>query len=162
MNVRELLQIELWSKRTTRRILTITGIATAALVLLLVVLFEVELHWLTPGERNAARAALVEIDLLQNAASMNGKEFDLEEEKAQLKFGTARDSTRTRRDREVVAVLSYYLILTTAPWDEARFDLEYPVSSENADADRRFELKRWISGTEMRKQLRALLHKALD
>jgi hypothetical protein len=93
---------------------------------------------------------------------MNGKEFDLNEEKAQLKFDAARDLARTHRDKETVAVLSIYLISTTAPWDEARFDIDYPVSSLRADADRGSEFKRWVSDAALRKQLHTLLHKELD
>jgi hypothetical protein len=162
MNICELLQTDFWSKRRSRKILTTYGITFAALVLAIIGSYEVELHWLTPGERNASKAALAEVDLLQNAGSMNGKDFDLQEERAQLKFGVARDLIRTRRDKEIVAVLSYYFISSTQPWDQARFDLEYPVSSDEVDADRKSELKSWISESGSRRQLRALLHKELD
>ncbi len=160
MNIHELLQYELWSKTRTRKILTVTGFATVVLVLLFAVWHEVERHWLTQGERNAARTALVEIDLLQNAARMNGKEFDLQEQKAQLKFDAARNLTRTYRDKEIVAGLSLYLILTTSPWDSARFVLEHPGSS--IDGDPKSVLTDWNSSSDLRKQLHSSLHRALD
>lgn len=83
MKLRELSQTELWSKRTARKVFVGIGIAFWILLLTAGVLYEVEMHWLTPGERSAAKAALVEIDALQNAETMNGEEFDLAEKKAQ-------------------------------------------------------------------------------
>jgi len=160
MKIRDLLHTEIWTKGATRKILVICGINFAVLFLAAGVLYEAEMHWLTPGERNAARAALVEIDVLQNAASMNGKEFDLQEEKAQLKFGTARDLMRTHRDKQIAAVLSLYLISTTSPWDNARSVLEDPGSS--IDGDPKSVLKSWNSSFALRKQLHTLLHKELD
>ncbi len=160
MDVRQLLQAEIWSKRTTRKVLTVTGFVFGFLLLGFFVWHEVGESWVTPGERSAAKAALVEIDALQNAESMNGKEFDSEEEKAQLKFDAARSSIRTHRDEDVVVLLSTYLILTTSPWDDARFALEYPGSS--IDGDPKSVLKSWNSSSESRKQLRTLLHKELD
>ncbi|MGD0914187.1 MAG: hypothetical protein ABR928_20035 [Terracidiphilus sp.] len=140
--------------------MTITGIAAGVLVTLLVVWYEAERHWLTPGERSAAKASLVEIDLLQNAESMNGIEFDSAEKKAQFEFGVARDLVRTRRDEETVALLSLYLISTTSPWDNARSALEDPGAS--IDGDPKSVLKSWNSGVALRMQLHTLLHKELD
>ena len=160
MKIRELFQTELWSKRTTRKVLVGFAVLIAALFIVFGTWYEVEWHWITPGERSTAKAALVEIDLLQNAESMNGKEFDSQEQKAQLKFDAARDSIRTHRDKEIVVVLSTYFILTTSPWDDARFALENPGAS--IDGDPKSVLKSWNSGSASRKQLRTLLHRDLD
>ncbi len=162
MNARELLQIVILSKRTVRKILVVCGISFAVLFLSAGVLYEAEMHWLTPGERSAAKAALVEIDALQNAETMNGEEFDFAEKKAQQRFQAARDAQRTYRDLEVVGVLSYYFILTTYRWDEARRELEFPVSSSEINSNRRSEIEHRQSNIEMRKQLRSVLHKELD
>lgn len=162
MKLRELLQTELWSKRNTRKILVALGIAFAVMFLTAGLLYEVEMHWLTPGERSAAKAALVEIDALQNAETMNGAEFHLAEKKAQQKLQTAKDARRTYRDLEAVAVLSTYLILTTNHWDEARYELDFPVSSSEIDANRRFDSEHRQSIIEMRRRLRSVLHKELD
>jgi hypothetical protein len=93
---------------------------------------------------------------------MNGEEFDLAEKKAQQRFQAARDTQRTYRDMEVVAALSTYFILTTYRWDEARYELEFPVSSSEIDANRRSEIEHRQSNIEMRKRLRSALHKELD
>ena len=162
MKICELLQIEILSKRTIRKILVVFGIAFAVLFLTAGVLYEAEMHRLTPGERSAAKAALVEIDALQNAETMNGEEFDLAEKKARQRFQAARDAQRSYRDLEVGAALSTYFILTTYRWDEARYELEFPVSSSEIDANRKSEIEHRQSNIEMRKRLRSALHKELD
>jgi hypothetical protein len=162
MKIRELLQIEILSKRIIRKVLVVFGIAFAVLFLTAGVLYEAEMHWLTPGERSAAKAALVEIDALQNAETMNGEEFDFAEKKARQRFQAARDAARTYRDQEVAAALSTYLILTRYRWDAARYELEFPVSSSEIDANRRSEIEHRKSNIEMRKWLRSVLHKELD
>jgi hypothetical protein len=65
MKIRELLQTELWSKRTSRRILVGIGI----LVVGFFFWCAIEQYVLTPGERSAARAALVKVDELQDSAT---------------------------------------------------------------------------------------------
>jgi hypothetical protein len=72
MKIREILQIELWSKETTRKVLRPVGrfLKRTAIVLgILVVLagtaFEIESHWLTGGERKAGRVALAQIEKLE-------------------------------------------------------------------------------------------------
>jgi len=150
------------SQMTLRRIFIGVGIATLSVILVVFLWLEVEAHWLTSSERNAAKAALAEIDLLQNSESMDGKQFDLQEERANLKLGTAREMVRTRRDRELEAVLSYYFTLTISPWDKARFVLESSAPSSDVDADRKLERKRWIAEAAEREQLRTVLHKELD
>jgi hypothetical protein len=162
MNIRELLHIVFWSKQTSRKILVVSGIVLAVSALGLFAWYEVEVHWLTPGERSAAKAALVEIDALQNAETMNGEEFDLAEKKAQQRFQAVRDAQRTYRDMEVGAALSTYFILTTYRWDEARYELEFPISSSEIDANRRSEIEHRQSNIEERKRLRSALHKELD
>jgi hypothetical protein len=140
----------------------VSGIVLAVSALGLFAWYEVEVHWLTPGERSAAKAALVEIDALQNAETMNGEEFDLAEKKAQQRFQAVRDAQRTYRDMEVGAALSTYFILTTYRWDEARYELEFPISSSEIDANRRSEIEHRQSNIEERKRLRSALHKELD
>jgi hypothetical protein len=161
MNVRNVLQNAIWGKRALGRILIGFGVVVTVLVVGSGIFYEVNWHWLTSGERSAASAALTEIDLLQNAQSMNSEDFDSQEERAKLKLGTARDLIRTYRDKEMVAVLSYYFILTTAPWDQARFNLEYPGFS-SSDADLKSEVRRWTSEVKVRKQVSSTLHKELD
>ncbi len=72
MNVRELLQTEIWSKETSRKILRRTwrivrpvAVVSGILVLLLAVVFAVEWYWLTSGERKAGRTALAKIEELE-------------------------------------------------------------------------------------------------
>ena len=66
MKVRELFQIELWSKITSRKICIGIGIVIVGLFSWC----EVEKYWLTPGERDAGWTALAQIEELENSKSI--------------------------------------------------------------------------------------------
>src|ERR1700677_3065431 len=98
MNFRELLQIQIWSKRTTRKILVWFGIVFVIGFLALNGWHFVELHWLTGGERNAAKAALAQIEALQDAGTLSDDEFALKAKQAEAKVKAAQDAAVTYRD----------------------------------------------------------------
>ena len=75
MKVRELLHIDLWSKRTSRKVFVGIGIVFVIVYAGNAALSVVERHWLTPGERSAARAALLQIDELQNLVQSSDQDF---------------------------------------------------------------------------------------
>ncbi|MGA2635999.1 MAG: hypothetical protein ABSF16_17325 [Terracidiphilus sp.] len=116
MKVRELLQIELWSKEISRKILRRTwkilvriGIVSGVIVLVLGIILVVELRWMTSGERKAATVALVEIDGLQNIDSLSEDDANAGLKRANEKLGLASQASWTIRDKSVVLSLSMYL-----------------------------------------------------
>jgi hypothetical protein len=58
MKIRELLQTEIWSKRTSRKILVVTGIVLGILALGIGSLYEVNERWLTPREKSLAKGSV--------------------------------------------------------------------------------------------------------
>ena len=98
MNIRELLQTELWSKRTTRKILVWSGLVFVVGFLALNGWHFVEIHWLTRGERDAAKAALAEIDALQDAGPLSDEEFQVRLKAAEAKVKLAEEQPETYRD----------------------------------------------------------------
>jgi predicted negative regulator of RcsB-dependent stress response len=69
MAIRELLQIEIWSKRTSRII--------ASVVLLLCGIGLLWTYWATPREKRLARAAIAEADAITSPEGLPQKEFDV-------------------------------------------------------------------------------------
>ncbi|HEY4357562.1 MAG TPA: hypothetical protein VGN16_17550 [Acidobacteriaceae bacterium] len=108
MTVREVLQTELWSKRTSRKILIGFGIVVAVLAVAL----GIERYWLTPSERNAGRSALAAIDGLQHAEDMSHEVFHARDLMAKNQVDVASRAAWTGRDKVVVLLLENYLVLT--------------------------------------------------
>ncbi|HEU5351713.1 MAG TPA: hypothetical protein VFU55_08955 [Terracidiphilus sp.] len=116
MNVRELLRYEIWSKETSRRILRPivkilkpTGIVLGSLVFLAVVVYAIESGWLTNGERTAGKVALVQVEKLETLIDCNCDGFAVTDENAKAAVEVARQNAWTLRDRQVAALLSFYL-----------------------------------------------------
>jgi len=105
MKVRELLQTEIWSKRTTRRIWKVVG--TVLVVALFC--FVVNRFWLTPSERKVARVALNLIDALENSDGLAKEEFDSRSDRAREAVEIAERKAWTARDKTVFELLSIYL-----------------------------------------------------
>ena len=105
MKLRDLLQIELWSKKTTRKIL----VGLAAFVGLALAWMAVEQYWLTPGERRAGRQALAQIDGLQNVSRGDERQFQTKDKVAKNLVALAQESVWTTRDNVVAEALSTYL-----------------------------------------------------
>ena len=110
MRVRELLQAELWSKRTSRKILVAFGIVVGLSVLACAVGYEVEVHWLTQGERVATKAALQEIDALQDAGPLSDEEVEARTQRAEAKVRAAENAATTYLDASVEMKLGFYLV----------------------------------------------------
>src|SRR5258708_2164631 len=104
MEIRELLQKEIWSKRTARKILIGFGIVAVGFV----VLFAIDRYWITPPERNAAKAALAQIDALQNPNHMSDAEYDAEALQAKGKVDSAVQMAWTTRDEWIAKQLWWY------------------------------------------------------
>jgi len=110
MKIRELLRYEIWSKRTTRRILICVSVLVCLTFVSDWIWTEYELHWLTSGERKVAKAALAEIDSLAAAGSLSDQEWEARTEQAKTKIEATRRSARTYRDVFMEDDLSLYLI----------------------------------------------------
>jgi hypothetical protein len=98
MNVREVLKTELWSKETTRKILVGIGAVVGLVFVGCITWYLVDMLWLTPGEREAARAALTEIDALRNASLLSDQEFKGRLDQANAKVKLAGEAAVTYRD----------------------------------------------------------------
>jgi hypothetical protein len=108
MNVRELLQKEIWSKKTSRKILIGFGIVVVGFC----VWYALDRYWITPPERNAARVALAQIDALQKFNEMSDAEYDAGALQAKGKVDTAGQVAWTSRDEKIAAALEGYLGVT--------------------------------------------------
>ena len=112
MSLREVLQIELWSKQTTRKILVALkwiGIGIGTALTGIVLWFSVWTHWLTASERNAGREALAQVEVLEKYEGASDTEFGLEARLAQEKVFAANSSITTAKDRQVALLLEIYL-----------------------------------------------------
>jgi len=119
VKIRELLQYEIWSKSTTRKILARkgkalgrVGIVLGILVVALGVVYVVEISWMTSGERKAATTALAEIDALQNYVAAGGNDFDARDQKANETAKAAARAAWTIRDNQAAFELWEYLSST--------------------------------------------------
>jgi hypothetical protein len=173
MNVRELLQIEIWSKETSRKILRRTwrilrpvAVVFGVLVLLLAVVFAVEWYWLTSGERQAGRTALAKIEELEKLEWNASDGFDAIDSQVKPSVTVAKLKAWTLRDRNASAMLELYL------W-------ELETEHENRIRESRLRLiaierhQNWPSNPELEKEhrdsqaqifssMRSYLHKQLD
>ena len=115
MNVRELLQTEIWSKETSRKILRRTwrivrpvAVVSGILVLLLAVVFAVEWYWLTSGERKAGRTALAKIEELEQLEWNASDGFDAMDSQVKASVTVAEQTAWTLRDRNASGMLELY------------------------------------------------------
>jgi hypothetical protein len=157
MKFRELLQTELWSKRTTRKILVGIGIVFAGFF----AWAAVDEHWISPEEHKAGREALVQIESLKKIDSEKDKDLELGVQQAQQKIEAAKNAAWTTRDTFLTLDLSMYLLMTEV-------DRKAPVIREKllqgkASDSRQRILEKFVStNTESEAQLSARLHKELD
>jgi hypothetical protein len=114
MNVHELLQTELWSKRTSWRILVGLGIATGLCLVGFVSWNEYEVHWLTSGEREASRAALAEIDSMEDAGSLSDRAWEARKQQVKTKIEATKKEVRTYRGTLMEMDLSLYFLRVEA------------------------------------------------
>ena len=159
MKFRELLQIEIWSKRTTRKILVGIGIVLAG-YFAWAAIWE---YWISPGERSAGKEALIQIETLQKLDPEAGKDFELGVQQARQKIETARAAAWTTRDSFLTLDLSMYL-LTTEVDRKSPALREKLLQGKASSFDSRLRLieKLDSTNTESEAQLSARLHKELD
>jgi hypothetical protein len=151
MNLRELLRLELWSKETHRKILVGIGIAICLGFLGVFVWNQVEWHWLTPGERVAARTALTEIDSLQDSGTLSEQDWKARSKDAETKVEIAEAAAKTHRDAFLEMGLNWYLV---------QVEMNHTNVLLRAAGKRELKIEP-IPGNST-KNLRAGLHKILD
>jgi len=110
MNIRELLKIEVWSKRTTRKVVVVAIVVIGAARLGLYGWQYLDRNWLTPGERSAASEALARIDKLREPRSLDENQFSEEKRKAKSQIDCAERKAWTIRDQGVAFELKMYLM----------------------------------------------------
>jgi hypothetical protein len=132
MNVRELLQTEIWSKRTSRKILVVLAIICVGLILSIAA-YVVDESWITPSERSAGRAALAQIDGLQNFDGMSDAEFDAGVLQAGRKVDDAEQAAWTSRDKRIAGVVSFYLSSTKDLRDRIKSDRKLNLPADKAE-----------------------------
>ena len=163
MKIPELLQIELWSKKTSRKILVVLGSVFGVAVVAFGTLYLVEEQWLTPPERRTGREALVLIDGLQNLGSSGDKDFNVRDKQAQEKVGIAKQAAVTARDEKVANVLDAYLVnVETERSAIQERELMQQRHVQISTSERDFEERLDSSGKQITQFIRAVAHKALD
>ena len=125
MKVRELLQTELWSKETSRkilkriwRILKPVSIGLGLVLALLFGFYEVEVHWLTSGEKQAGRTALAQVEKLEALRYCKCEQFAVANGEAKKAVQGSRGKAWTLRDRSLAEWLEFY---------------RWQIETENAD-----------------------------
>jgi hypothetical protein len=131
MGIREVLQTEIWSKETSRKILArlrkiLRGLKYVAyglgvLVVLFLIFSFVWTHWLTTKERSADRIALAQLDALEKLDGVSDTEFDLQDKQAKEKVQIADQTAFTAKDILVANDLVSYLILRESLRSERTF-----------------------------------------
>jgi apolipoprotein N-acyltransferase len=163
MSVRELLQTEIWSKRTSRKIWVGIGIVFGIAAVGFGTLYLVERHWLTSGEREAGKAALVQIDALQNFDLISDEDFDARAKQAEEKVEAAKQAALTIRDERVADILYVYVSgIETEQGDVKLRKLMQQKRIATTGAQQELADSISSSGKEVTQFARSVLHKALD
>jgi hypothetical protein len=100
MKVRELLRYEIWSKDTTQGILLAFGIIACSLIATSMAWYEFETHWLSKGERDAARLVLQRVNELQNVVALD-QEYKVGEDRANAALKAAKEAAKTKKDESI-------------------------------------------------------------
>jgi hypothetical protein len=150
MTIREILQIEIWSKRTSRRILIGLGIVVVLLVVGFIVLNALDERWITPQERKAGRAALAQIEVLQNFDQMSDSEYDAGAIQAKQKIDAAEQAAWTAQDKRIALMLFGYFASTDEKRSHRKFKLPPERPQDEALNKQAFQF------------IKGVLHQALD
>ena len=164
---REVLQTEIWSKQTSRRIWKVLGCWSVTTVVLGAAFIVVELKWLTPQERSVARNALAEIESLRKSLKGDEAEYRSRKEDAEAGAALAESQAWTRRDRKLAELLRGYLFMIEMEYEEPRmearsqeFHRRHPErTASETDSDRAQRLQ---TGRQVREFVGKVLHDTLD
>jgi hypothetical protein len=170
MKIRELLQTEIWNKEASRNVLANVmrvflrvGIVFGILVVVLGVTFAIEVRWLTSGERKVARAAMAEIDAMQNLVQASSGDFEEKDKHAKQMVEAADRTAKTIRDGRAASSVAFYLLQT----EDARRESEFLTSmhkgtSESSAAVQNLKKKWDGSNLQMRVEARSLVLNSLQ
>jgi len=183
MKVRELLQTEIWSKETSRKILepirkilfcvlpsrkTLKriGIVLAVLVVVLGITLSVEIRWLTPRERRVAIVSLVQVEELQSLLDCNCEKFGIVDQQAKASVNISEQKAWTVRDHTVAGLLYLYLIeierTKQGELREAQVKLFIHQRKLQLDSNPKFETEFRRSQLEIFSMYNSELHKEMD
>ena len=154
MKARELLQIELWSKETSRKLLIGFGIAFGLCLIGLFGWYEVEVRWLTSGEREKARAALRAAEEFDKAEPLSNIEFDARRKQLDARVKAAEAAAKTIRDHSVEMRLYWYTAVV-----EMEYEKRTGKWATNSDDTSR---KTDSIIAQLKEEHRKALHRALD
>ena len=110
MKIRELLRYEIWSKRTSRKLLVGSAVLFVSLAVGFFAWYEIEIHWLTHAERNAVRGALIQIDSLESSDTMTWQGYEARSKQVEASVSAAKDAAITLRDNYVQMRLTLYMM----------------------------------------------------
>ena len=173
MTIGEVLQIEIWSKQATRRVLRGTWLAIrpvsiflGCLALLMLVGYMIEARWLTSGERQAAIAALQKTEKLESIRFCRCEQFAVLNAGTMEAIEVARKKARTLRDGRDLELLELYRWQVA---QDSEADLRFMEVEEfhaqhhmDSQSDPKFEEMRQNSMASVFKSLRDALHEELD
>jgi hypothetical protein len=167
MKIRELLQTELWSKQTTRKFLVWSGSVLWFVFGVLALWIGVEWYWLTPGERNAGRVALAQIDVLQSWDTLSDSDFNAADANAKGSLGVARQAAWTDRDKAIAGTLAVYLEMIEMDRESMQrsksvLQLLQQRNSSLADSEKQHAEDRNFENKKTTLLLRSGLHGELD
>ena len=159
MKIRELLRTEVWSKKTSRRVLIGIGIVLVGFGSWVAI----ELCWLSPGERDAARIALAQIDSLQRIDSIRDDDFSAGDKQAARSVEIAKQTAWTERDKDITELLSMFLGFTQIDREDLqKRKLLQQTDPPEAHRGQEFALEMETMGKGIRLGVQLRLHRALD
>ena len=88
------------------------------------IVFEVESHWLTNGERTAGKAALAQVEELEKLINCGCDRFAEVNKQAKASVAVADQKAWTIRDRAVFVTLSIYLGELEMAHDDVLLDMQ--------------------------------------
>jgi hypothetical protein len=142
------------------------AVVSGILVLILAVVFSVEWYWLTTAERIAGKAALVQIEKLEQLERDASDGFDSADQQAKASVVVAEQKAWTLRDRRTAEMLELYR------W-ELETGHEYRIRESQLRLIATQRRRSWFSNPELERNLRdsqeqvfssmrSFLHKELD
>jgi predicted negative regulator of RcsB-dependent stress response len=160
MKVRELLQIEIWSKKASQRL--VFGVLAACLVAFFgwKAWRSYQFYWLTDGERRAARIALQEIDKVQKANAPGYEEFDAMFRPARTAITAADAVAVTERDQITVMQLESCELEVTSDHLNAMLQ-EIPAATQRQIESKTNLQQRFSESSNLTRGKCEALHKAL-
>ncbi len=101
--------MKFWKNIKSKKTLLVGGTILGIVASSVCTFAAVQLCWLTPAERDAARTALTTVDGLRDVALVNGDDADQSLRQAEDQVESARQAARTMRDQDVAFALMQYL-----------------------------------------------------